>query len=141
MTVNHVGLRVRDLDASKRFYEALGFTEKFSMDVDDAPTDRLLSLDPPLGLRVVYLTDGPFVLELLTFDEHEGRADERVITDIGLTHLSIGVDDVEAAKAAVVDNGGEVVTSSDLGAAVMVRDPDGQMVELLQTALRPVTPH
>lgn len=140
MTVNHVGLRVRDLEVSQRFYEALGFREKLSLDVDDEPTDRLLSLDRPLGLRAVYLTDGPFVLELIAFEEHDARPNDRVITDAGLTHLSLGVDDVEAAKQAVVDHGGEVVDSSDLGAAVMVRDPDGQLIEILQTELRPVTP-
>jgi hypothetical protein len=31
----------------------------------------------------------------------------------------------------VADYGGEVLTETDVGAAVFIRDPDGQLVELL----------
>lgn len=140
MIVSHVGLRVADLDRSTRFYEALGFTEVLAMDVPDEPMHRLVRVTPPAGLRAVYLTNGPFVLELLGFEHHPSDPVDRAMTDTGLTHLSLGVDDVAAAKALVAEHGGQVLDDTDIGVAAMVRDPDGQLIELLDVAARPVTP-
>ncbi len=140
MIVNHVGQRVTDLDRSIRFYTALGFTETTTMDIPDEPMHRLVRVTPPVGLRVAYLTNGPFVLELLAYAHHPSPPVERAMTDTGLTHLSIGVDDVAAAKAVVVEHGGEVLDDTDLRRVVLVRDPDGQLIELLDVAFRPVTP-
>jgi lactoylglutathione lyase len=138
--INHVGLRVTDIDASIRFYEALGFEEKLRMDVPDEAIEQLLQVPSPSGTKTVYLTLGSFVLELIGFLHHEARANDRSFTDAGLTHLSVGVDDMAAAKQAVVDAGGEIVEGTDVGAAVMARDPDGQLVEVMEEKLRPVTP-
>jgi len=49
----------------------------------------------------------------------------------GLTHLSVTTSDMDGTLARVRDLGGEVIEDSNLGVAVMVRDPDGQLVELL----------
>lgn len=138
MIVNHVGLRVSDLDRSQHFYEALGFEETLSMDVPDEPMATLVQVPTPAGLRAVYLTNGPFVLELLAFAEHAAGPNERVMTDAGLTHLSLGVEDLAAAKQAVTDAGGTVLNDTAVGVAVMVRDPDGQLLELLDVLYRPV---
>ena len=141
MIVNHVGLCVRDLEVSSRFYEALGFAVALDMEVADDPAHRLLRLSPPLGLRAVYLTNGSFVLELLAFAEHPpGPRPDRSVSDVGLTHLSIGVEDIEAAKDAVAAAEGTVLDDTDVGVAVLVRDPDGQLIELLDVKYRPVTP-
>lgn len=139
-TVNHVGLRVTDLERSTRFYEALGFEAVRRMELPDEATFRLLRLQRPVGLRAVYLVNGGFVLELLDFEHHPGGPVDRSLADTGLTHLSLGVDDVDEAKALVVAHGGEVLDDSDIGGAVLVRDPDGQLLELLRTDLRPVRP-
>ena len=53
------------------------------------------------------------------------------MNDPGLTHLSISVDDVRATAAKVVEHGGEIIEDSDVGLALFVRDPDGQLLELL----------
>jgi hypothetical protein len=39
--------------------------------------------------------------------------------------------DVADVCARVADYGGEVQTATDIGAAIFIRDPDGQVVELL----------
>ncbi len=54
----------------------------------------------------------------------------------GLTHVSLSVDDIDEVCARVPAYGGEVVESSNIGAAVFIRDPDGQLVELLPMAYR-----
>lgn len=129
---NHVGLCVSDLDRSRRFYEeALGFSFQRDLRPPDDLTGKLLDVPSP-GLTAVYLTMGTFVLELLHFDRPENPPfRQRVFNEPGLTHLSLSVDDIPATLEAVRRCGGSVVESSNLGMAVLVRDPDGQVVELL----------
>jgi len=135
--VNHVGLCVTDPVRSRRFYEnVFGFTHRNDLAPDDRATSKLLQVPAPVGVGVVYLVLDGFVLELLHFDR-EGNDPERArsFTEPGLTHLSFGVDDVAAACGRVRANGGRVLEETDLGGiAVMVRDPDGQLLELLPRA-------
>jgi lactoylglutathione lyase len=141
MNVSHVGLRVRDLDASKRFYEALGFTEANRLTIPDEVAGGLLPLPPPIGFEAVYLQNDGFVLQLLTFSGHPAPDEpERTMVSAGLTHLSIAVDDVAEAQAAVRTAGGSVVADPGGGFACMVRDPEGQLIELIHSSVRPV-PH
>jgi lactoylglutathione lyase len=132
---NHVGLCVTDLERSRRFYEAvLGFTFRNELlSIPDAATAKLLQVEAPVGLSAVYLEKDGFVLELIHFDRPGNpMARERSFTEPGLTHLSLTIDDMAATCALVAEFGGEVLTETDLGVAVMIRDPDGQLVELLQ---------
>jgi catechol 2,3-dioxygenase-like lactoylglutathione lyase family enzyme len=137
--VNHVGHCVADLAVSRRFYEeALGFVHHRDLRVPDGPASRLLRVPEPVRMTAVYLQRGGFTLELLHFDR-EGNAPrrERSFTEPGLTHLSFSVDDVDATCRLVTDLGGEVLEDTDLGGqAVMVRDPDGQLLELLPMSYR-----
>ena len=132
--VNHVGLCVTDLDRARRFYEeALGFTHRNDLAVPDAAASRLLQVPQPVGLTAVYLALGDFVLELLHFArEGNAPARDRVFTEPGLTHLSFSLPDVAATCVRVVDLGGEVLADTDVGGdAILVRDPDGQILELM----------
>ena len=133
--VNHIGLCVTDLDRSRRFYEALGFSFRNELSPPDGLTGQLLQVEAP-ALTAVYLTLGTFVLELLAFDRDNPPYRERVMNEPGLTHLSLGVPDLAEAVAVVEANGGSVVDGTDVGLAVMVRDPDGQLIELLPTGDR-----
>lgn len=135
---NHVGCCVRDLERSRRFYvELLGFRVEHELRVPDEPSARLLGLEPPVGLRACYLRRDGFVLELLHYagvGTTPVRA--RPMNEPGLTHLSVSVDDPAAVCARVPELGGEVLHATDIGSAVFVRDPDGQLVELLPMSYR-----
>jgi lactoylglutathione lyase len=134
--VNHVGLCVTDLDRSRRFYiDVLGFVFDRELQPPDEPTGQLLSLEAPVGLTAVYLSRGSFVLELLHFDRPGNPpAPVRPFDEPGLTHLSFSVEDMAGAVALVPLRGGQVV--SEVMGAVVVRDPDGQVLELLPMAYR-----
>jgi lactoylglutathione lyase len=136
--VNHVGQCVADLERSRAFYEqALDFDFWRILELDDEPSNRLLRLDPPLGFRACYLRQGSFVLELLHF-AGSGAAPAafrpRTMNEIGLTHISLSVDDIPATCALVEQHGGEVLADTDIGGGIFVRDPDGQLIELLPMA-------
>ena len=137
--VNHVGLCVTDIGRSRRFYEkVLGFAHQRDLEVPDAATSRLLQVPEPVGATAVYLERDGFVLELLHFNR-EGNDPQRArsFTEPGLTHLSFSVDDIPATCRLVTEHGGEVLTDTDVGGmAIMVRDPDGQYLELLPLTYR-----
>ena len=130
---SHVGQCVVDLERSRAFYTgALGFEEVLDLDVSGAQSAKLLRLGDTVGLRAVYLRRDGLVLELLAFSDPEpAPARARSMLDPGLTHISVGVDDIEETCAAVVDLGGSVLAESRLETAVFVADPDGQVIELL----------
>ncbi|MBS1847807.1 MAG: VOC family protein [Actinobacteria bacterium] len=135
--VNHVGLCATDLEVSTRFYVgSFGFTVRNELVVPDAFTAGLLGVTAPVGLTARYLVLDGFVLELLWFDRPGNDPPrDRGFTEPGLTHLSFGVADLEATARLVTEFGGTVLDARTIpGAAVMVRDPDGQVIELLPTA-------
>ncbi len=136
---NHVGQCVTDLDRSKRFYcELLGFTLEREIHPPDESSAKLMSLTPPMVMTASYLVRDGLVLELLHYAA-EGQTQPyrpRTMNEPGLTHLSLSVDDIPAVCARIPEFGGEVLESTNIGAAVFVRDPDGQLLELLPMTYR-----
>ena len=133
---NHVGQCVTDLDRSRRFYvEVFGFEVARELQPPDQGSASLLRIDPPLGMSCVYLKRGDFILELLHFSgAGVVPAEERVVNQLGLTHVSLSVDpaELEPVLEAVEQHGGEVLRDTDLaGKAIFIKDPDGQLLELL----------
>ena len=105
-------------------------------------TAKLSSLTPPLGVTASYLTLDGFVLELMHYSAPGAAAPfrTRTMNEPGLTHLSISVDDVRATAEKAVAHGGQVIEESDVGAAIFIRDPDGQLLELLPVTYRAKLP-
>jgi lactoylglutathione lyase len=130
--ITHVGLCVEDLDRARGFYEALGFEFQRELQPPDGITGTLLEIDAP-NAKAVYLTSGDFVLELLRFDRPDNPPfTKRVMNEPGLTHLSLASDDLAATVDTVRANGGQVLENTNVGPAVLVRDPDGQLIEIVQ---------
>jgi len=133
LVVNHVGHCVRDLARARRFYEELlGFDFWREQTPPQEASAKLLGLELPLDSTICYLRRDGFVLELIHYGaaEHRREPVRRAMDEPGLTHLSLSCD-VADVCAHVAEYGGEVLTFTDIGAAVFVRDPDGQLVELL----------
>jgi lactoylglutathione lyase len=139
---NHVGLCVTDTVRSRRFYEGLlGFTFWWELEPPDEGTDQLLRLSKPIGLRATYLVRDGLVLELLAYSHralHAGPG--RVMDQLGLTHLSLSVSDLGEVLAAVASYGGSVVEGTVSEESAMIRDPDGQLLELLSNSWLAVLP-
>lgn len=142
VTFNHVGLCVSDRARSRAFYEgALDFQYWWELDAPEEGTSQLLQLSPPVGLHATYLVRDGFVLELLDYSAHPLEARRtRVMSELGLTHISLSVDDMDQALARVTEHGGSVVEGTVSENATMVRDPDGQLIELLGTGWRTSLP-
>jgi lactoylglutathione lyase len=137
--VNHIGLVVTDLERSKRFYrEALGFTFWYEIEPRDDLTAKLNGLTPPLGTTASYFILNGFILELIHYGAEGKTAPprRRTMDEPGLSHLSVAVDDIGEAAAKAVEYGGAIVEESNIGLALVVRDPDGQLIELLPVSFR-----
>lgn len=141
MTVwNHVGHHVADLDRAVAFYSGVfGFEERNRMTIPDSGTSKLLQVREPVGLTAVYLSLGGTILELLHFDrEGNDPVRNRPFTEPGLTHLSFTVEDIATTCALVNAFGGEVMEDTNMwDRAILVRDPDGQILELLSAGAMP----
>jgi lactoylglutathione lyase len=139
---NHVGLCVADRERSRRFYEGLlGFKFWWELEPPDDGTDQLLHLEKPIGLRATYLVRDGLVLELLDYakrDVHLGP--ERVMDQVGLTHVSLSVSDLAAVLTMVDSFEGSVVDATVSEQSAMIRDPDGQLIELLTESWLAVLP-
>jgi glyoxylase I family protein len=139
MRISHIGLCVSDRVRSRRFYEtAFGFRHVSDLDVDGELPSRLLGLKD-VALHAVYLQRDAVTIELLEYASpgHTDDVAPRVVNRLGLTHLSLNVDDLDALLPAVVETGGRVLddTRIDPGGgvkAIFVVDPDGTPIELVQ---------
>lgn len=91
-----------------------------------------MQLPEPLGVHATYLVRDGFVLELMDYSKRQVNAGpERVMDQIGLTHITFSVSDLGGALAKVEEFGGAVVDATMTDAMAIIRDPDGQLLELL----------
>jgi lactoylglutathione lyase len=121
----HTCVRVRDPEASLRFYAALGFERRGRLNFDTA-------YNVYLGLP-----GGADVLELTVND---GRTEPYDLGE-GYNHLALSVDDIDATLAAVAELGVEPEKPpyqpggrDDLPRIAFVADPDGYRIELVDGA-------
>jgi glyoxylase I family protein len=141
LRMTHVGICVTDLARSIAFYrDLLGFAYRSELRVQGEPSDTLLRLRG-VDLHAVYLERDGTRIELLHYAAPGavGEGAPRPMNGRGLTHLSLRVDSVHdtlttlrAAGARVLDD-----TCIDLpefgAAAVFIADPDGTLIELVQS--------
>ena len=72
------------------------------------------------------------MLELMDYSKREVHAGpERVMDQVGLTHISFSVSDLDGVLEKVAEFGGVVVDGTVSALSAMIRDPDGQLLELL----------
>lgn len=123
----HTMLRVRDLDASMRFYGALlGMKELRRRDVPEGRYTLVF-------MGYASNAEGQAELELT----HNWDQAEPYTQGTGFGHLAVGVDDVAAACERVRTGGGRVTREAGpvkFGTTVIafVEDPDGYKVELIE---------
>ena len=139
-TFSHFGICVSDLECSLRFYcDALGFEKAESHEIG-REFARLMDF-PDVVVTSQFIRKGTTAIELLAFSEPAPFGDRvrRAVNQLGLTHLSFRVGDLDATAAKVLERGGTIVETSlttiDFGETplrfVYCTDPDGVRVELM----------
>ncbi len=119
--LRHIALRVKDLERSAAFYEAVfGF-------------ERVGREEIPIG-AAVYLSDGVINLALINYFGQEGAATDSATDTAGTDHFGVQVDDIEAMRALIERSGGKFYF--DLGDERKgnferkFKDPDGIVFDI-----------
>ena len=140
LRVSHIGICVSDWRRSLRFYhDVLGFRYLHEVEVSGGPASRLLQLEK-VELRSVYLEREGLRIELLHYEQPGpvSGPTPRPMNQLGITHLSLRVDDLDEVVRELVEAGVEVRddTRIELPAAqtkaVFISDPDGALIELVE---------
>lgn len=140
---SHIGICVTDIERSTRFYvDVFGFAELYAMDMTG--DEVAATMEQPGAFRSAMLLRGDVRLELLQWIDvaTTGSGERKAMTELGFTHLSFRVDDIDELSAAVEAAGGTVhahtlTVLGDEGDSVRTKllyltDPDGTRIELME---------
>jgi lactoylglutathione lyase len=123
-SVDHIGIRVTDLDRAMRFYGALGF-ELHWKDANDAVAVAKNANDVEINL---------------VYNANADAGGKNILMDVGekypgYTHIALRVESIKATIETLREHGiritqGPVSFGRDGHVSVFVRDPDLNVVEL-----------
>ncbi len=115
--INHVALKVVDLEAATRFYEnVFGF--------------RQVGTGRSRGHISRHLTDGYVDLALMVYDSEQDEEAKLVGPGPAIHHFGIEVDDHQGFAEKVVANGGTILSKPG-EVPIKYRSPDGTVAEIV----------
>lgn len=124
--INHVGLRVRDMEVSREFYGKLGFA----------------FLAGPVGPEPVAIVEHPSGINInliLNVSDEAPRKNVLMEGDMkypGYTHIALEITDYNSAKSNIENLGFPITGEVEYNGAkfFFIRDPDGNVIEFHQPA-------
>ena len=116
--LSHIGIRVHDLERSRAFYEKLGFEFAWG----PAGPEPVAAMRHPAGLELNFILNAESVRSPnILMDVPEKHA--------GITHIALKIGDLTSAEP-MLNELGIAITGRRGSAALFVRDPDGNVIEL-----------
>lgn len=124
---SHVGLRVRNLDTAREFYEKLGF----EFIVGPIGPEPVAVMEHPTGININFILNAS-----------DGASDKNLLMDVpekhtGYTHIALEITDREEVERYLTAVGipiTETVKLPDGTVFFFVRDPDGNVIEFHRPA-------
>ena len=124
--INHVGLRVRDMNIAREFYEKLGF--KF--------------LAGPVGPEPVAIVEHASGVNInLILNATDDAFEKNILMDLqekhtGFTHIALEITDADAVETQLNSLDIEITERVEFGGAkfFFIRDPDGNVIEFHKPA-------
>ncbi|WP_298722786.1 VOC family protein [uncultured Oceanisphaera sp.] len=124
--INHVGLRVRDLEVSREFYGKLGF----------------VFLAGPVGPEPVAIVEHPSGINInLILNVSKDAPKKNVLMEgdmkyPGYTHIALEITDYSSAKSNIQKLGFPITGEVEYNGAqfFFIRDPDGNVIEFHKPA-------
>ncbi len=123
--INHFGLRVKDLDTSRAFYEKLGFI----FIAGPIGPEPVAVMEHPSGININFILNaGPECSENILMDSP--------IKHTGYTHVALEVTSAESALKAIKALGITITEEVEFEGAkfFFIRDPDMNVIEFHQPA-------
>ncbi|MDO6765167.1 VOC family protein [Agarivorans sp. 1_MG-2023] len=123
--INHLGLRIQDLEQSRAFYEKLGFVFL----IGPVGPEPVAIMEHPSGVNINFILNANSgVLHNVLMDVPEKHP--------GYTHVALTVSDIESVEASLKSENiqiSEGPITLDSGAVMLfVRDPDKNVIEFHQ---------
>ena len=150
IVASHFGISVSDMERSRRFYvEGLGFSlgsfGESGTTEDDRRIAQLVSITGDVAFAGQFLSKGAVRIELIHFQTPGpfGPTTAREMNQLGLTHMSFRVGDMDAVIDRLVALGGNFLAdtrcvvpfSEDVtGEVAFCTDPDGTRIELMMVS-------
>lgn len=124
--INHVGLRVRDLEVSRKFYENLGF--KFL--AGPVGPEPAAIIEHPSGVNI------NFILNASKDAPVENVLMKKDMKYPGYTHIALEITDAESVTRQLEDLGLTITERVEYNGAnfFFIRDPDDNVIEFHQPA-------
>jgi lactoylglutathione lyase len=126
--INHVGIRVTDLEKARKFYEQLGFE----------------FIIGPIGPEPVAIVEHPSGVNINFILNADSGINENILMDVpdrhpGYTHMALDVTDIETVEATIKNLGIEItegpLTLPDGSVMLFIRDQDRNVIEFHQRPL------
>jgi lactoylglutathione lyase len=123
--INHVGLRVRDLERTRAFYEKLGF----DFIVGPIGPEPIAVMEHPTGININFILNAS-----------SDASDVNLLMDApekhtGFTHIALEITDREAVERLLGEADIPITETVELPNGPVfffVRDPDGNVIEFHQ---------
>lgn len=123
--INHVGIRVTNLESARKFYEQLGF----------------VFIVGPIGPEPVAIMEHPSGVNINFILNADSGITDNILMDIperhpGYTHIALDVTNIETIEQAIKKLGIKItegpVTLPDGGIMFFIRDQDKNVIEFHQ---------
>ncbi len=127
--INHIGLRVKDLNTSRAFYEKLGF----------------VFIAGPLGPEPVAIMEHPSGVNINFILNASECSVNNILMDVpekhtGFTHIALEITDLNAVQnrlnALNIPLTGGPITTPEGATFIFIRDPDKNVIEFHKPANR-----
>ena len=125
--INHIGIRVTDLEKARKFYEQLGF----------------IFIMGPIGPEPVAIMEHPSGVIINFILNADSGLKENVLMDIpekhtGYTHIALDVNNIKAVQSTIEKSGihiseGPIVLPNG-GSMFFIRDQDSNVIEFHQNS-------
>ena len=124
--INHVGLRIRDLEVSRTFYEKLGF----------------IFIVGPIGPEPVAIMEHPSGVNInFILNASKNTSPTNILMDAtekhtGYTHIALEITDSESVEKQLQGQGITITEKVEFEGAkfFFIRDPDGNVIEFHKPA-------
>jgi lactoylglutathione lyase len=123
--INHIGIRVTNLDSARAFYEQLGF----------------IFIAGPMGPEPVAIMEHPSGVNINLILNADTNTDKNILMDVterypGYTHVALDVNDIESMQESIekldiyITEG--PITLPNGGVMFFIRDQDNNVIEFHQ---------
>ena len=123
--INHIGIRVTDLENARKFYEQLGF----------------VFIIGPIGPEPVAIMEHPSGVNINFILNADSGISENILMDLpekhpGYTHIALDVINIETIEMAIKELGIKItegpITLPSGGVMFFIRDQDNNVIEFHQ---------